>query len=160
MRRDNWRLLVIGDGDNAAEVRTLLKSAAGDRVRFLGRLEGESLATTLGAADAFVWPALREAYGMAILEALSLGLPVVACDEGGVSDLVEHETNGLLAKERSATELAALLDRLVDDPALRSRLAVGARARFEERHSPDAAAARMAGILESVAESVRSSSCA
>lgn len=160
MHRDDWCLLVIGDGDNAAEVRALLTNAAGDRVRFLGRLDGEALATTLGVADAFVWPALREAYGMAILEALSLGLPVVACDEGGVSDLVEHETNGLLAKDRSATELAALLDRLVDDPALRARLAVGARARFEERHSPDAAAARMATILGSVAKSVRSSPCA
>lgn len=160
MRRDDWSLLVVGDGENAAEVRALLTSAAGNRVRFLGQLDGDALATALGVADVFVWPALREAYGMAILEALSLGLPVVACDEGGVPDLVEHEVNGLLANERSLTELAALLDRLVEDSALRLRLAAMARARFEERHAPEAAASRMAGILESVSRAGRQSSCA
>jgi glycosyltransferase involved in cell wall biosynthesis len=129
-------------------------------VRFLGQLDSEALATTLCAADVFVWPALREAYGMAILEALSLGLPVVACEEGGVSDLVEHEGNGLLAKKRSATELAICLDRLVGDEALRARLAAKARAGFEERHSPSAAAARMAGVLASVAEGAGRSPCA
>lgn len=97
---------------------------------------------------------------MAILEALSLGLPVVACDGGGVSDLVEHEGNGLLAKERSATGLATCLDRLVDDPALRAGLAARARAGFEERHSPGAAAARMASILASVAGAEGRSPCA
>jgi glycosyltransferase involved in cell wall biosynthesis len=160
MGRENWRLLVIGDGENAAEVRAHLTSAAGDRVRFLGQLDSEALATTLCAADVFVWPALREAYGMAILEALSLGLPVVACDGGGVSDLVEHEGNGLLAKERSATGLATCLDRLVDDPALRAGLAARAQAGFEERHSPGAAAARMASILASVAGAEGRSPCA
>ena len=160
MRSVDWRLLVIGDGDNATEVRALLSQAAGDRVRFLGQLGSEAVVTALGASDVFVWPALREAYGMAILEALALGLPVVACDEGGVSDLVEHESNGLLARERSVTELAAHLDRLVRDEALRARLAAGALARFEERHSPGAAATRMAGILAEVMEPERGSPCA
>ncbi len=160
MRSDDWRLLVIGDGDNAAEVRALLSRAAGGRVRFLGQLGGKAVAATLGASDVLVWPALREAYGMAILEALALGLPVVACDEGGVSDLVEHEGNGLLANDRSAAELAAHLDRLVGDQALRSRLAARALARFEERHSPGAAAARMAGILAEAMKSERGSPCA
>lgn len=160
MRRDNWSLLVVGDGENAAEVRALLTSAAGDRVRFLGQLDGDALATALGAADVFAWPGLKEAYGMAILEALSLGLPVVACHEGGVPDLVEHEVNGLLANERSVTELAALLDRVVDNPSLRARLATMARGRFEERHGPEAAASRMAGILESVSTAARPSPCA
>ncbi len=160
MRRDDWSLLVVGDGESAAEVRGLMISAAGNRVRFLGQLDGDALATALGAADVFVWPALREAYGMAILEALSLGLPVVACDEGGVPDLVEHEVNGLLAHDRSVTELAALLDRVVEDPALRLRLAAMARARFEERHAPEAAASRMAEILESVSRAGGPSPCA
>ena len=147
MRNGDWRLLVIGDGDNADEVRALLTSAAGDRARFLGRIESEAVARVLSVADVFVWPALEEAYGMAILEALALGLPVVACDEGGVSDLVVHEVNGLLAKERSAPQLAAFLDRLVGDPELRRHLGAGALARFEERHSPDVARARMTTVL-------------
>ncbi len=147
MRNRDWRLLVIGDGDNADEVRALLTGAAGDRVRFLGRVESEAVARVLSVADVFVWPALEEAYGMAILEALALGLPVVACDEGGVSDLVAHEVNGVLVKGRSARQLAAFMDRLVGDPKLRRHLAAGALARFEERHSPDVARARMTEVL-------------
>lgn len=51
------------------------------------------------SADLFVWPAEREAYGVAILEAQSTGLPVVAGDVGGVGDIVRHGETGLLVPQ-------------------------------------------------------------
>ena len=72
----DWHLLVVGSGEAAAEVRSELRAAAGDKVRFLGELPGADVAAVLQACDVFVWPALREAYGMAIFEALAAGLPV------------------------------------------------------------------------------------
>ncbi len=143
----DWRLLVVGDGEAGGEVRALLRSIAGDKVRFLGEQPPAAVARACRASDIFVWPALAEAYGMAILEALAAGLPVVACDEGGVADLVEHELNGLLAGERSADALAAHLDRLIGEPRRRERMGAAAAARVAERHSRAAALARLGAVL-------------
>jgi glycosyltransferase involved in cell wall biosynthesis len=147
----DWRLLVVGDGEAGDEVRHRLRAVVGDKVRFLGERPAVDVARLCAAGDLFVWPALDEAYGMAILEALAAGLPVVACDEGGVADLVEHETNGLLAQQRSAAVLAAHLDRLIGDPDLRRRLGAHAASRVAERHSRAAAAARLGAVLAKVA---------
>jgi glycosyltransferase involved in cell wall biosynthesis len=87
---------------------------------------------------------------MAILEALAAGLPVVACAEGGIPDLVESDRNGLLAPDRSAAALAGHLDRLIGDAALRRRLGAEAIALFEKRHSLAAARARLERILTRV----------
>jgi glycosyltransferase involved in cell wall biosynthesis len=118
---------------------------------FLGERSPADVAEFYRAGDMFVWPALEEAYGMAILEALAAGLPVVACDEGGVADLVEHDVNGLLAQARSAEALADHLDRLIGDPGLCRRMGDRAIARVVERHSRAAAEARLRAVLSSVA---------
>ena len=155
----DWRLLVIGDGEASVEVRELLLAVAGERVRFLGERPPAEVARLCLAGDVFVWPALREAYGMAILEALAAALPVVACDDGGVADLVTHESNGLLAKAGAADELAAHLDRLIGDPDLRRRMGSQAAARVAARHSHDAAAARLRSVLTHVAAQAGRAPC-
>ena len=148
--RKDWRLLVVGSGEKAAEVRSELRAAAGENVFFLGELPGAEVGAVLQACDVFVWPALREAYGMAILEALGAGLPVVACDEGGVSDLVHNEHNGLLAPRRSPRELQQRLERLIGDVKTRQRLGTRAAELVSEVHSRRAAETRLAAILAQV----------
>jgi len=143
----DWHLLVVGSGEAAAEVRSELRAAAGDNVRFLGELPGADVAAVLQACDVFVWPALREAYGMAILEALAAGLPVIACDEGGVGDLVCNSQNGLLAPRRSPRVLRQHLERLIGDAGSRQRLGARAAELVSERHSRRAAEIRLAAIL-------------
>lgn len=150
LTQPDWRLVVIGDGAAGAAIRERLRAVAGDKVRFLGEQPPNAVAELLAAADIFAWPGLEEAYGMAILEALAAGLPVVACAEGGIPDLVEHGRNGFLAPDRSAAALAAHLDRLIADAGLRQRLAAEAAARVRERHSLAAAGARMAHVLAAV----------
>jgi glycosyltransferase involved in cell wall biosynthesis len=159
MASADWRLLVIGDGEAGAEVRELLRGVAAEKVRFLGERPPADVARLCLAGDVFVWPALREAYGMAILEALAAGLPVVACDDGGVADLVAHESNGLLAKAGAADELAAHLDRLISDAELRRRMGSQAAARVAARHSHDAAAARLRSVISHVAEQAGQPPC-
>ena len=151
LRSSDWHLLIIGDGEAGVEVRRMLQGVAGDRVRFLGERPPADVARLCAAGDLFVWPALAEAYGMAILEALAAGLPVVACDEGGVADLVEHDENGLLAPERSADALANHLDRLIGDPPLRRLMGERAVARVAARHSRAAAEARLRTVLSTLA---------
>ncbi len=154
--RKDWRLLVVGGGETAAEIRSELRAAAGDKVCFLGELPGAEVAAVLRACDVFVWPALREAYGMAILEALGAGLPVVACDEGGVGDLVRDEQNGLLAPQRSPQALRQRLERLIGDAGTRQRLGTRAAKLVSEMHSRRAAELRLAAILAHVDRDHRS----
>ena len=147
LTRTDWHLLVIGDGEAGEEIRGILNAVAADKVRCLGERRAQEIENVCLAGDIFFWPALREAYGMAILEALSVGLPVVACDEGGVADLVEHGVNGLLASQRSADSLAGHVDMLIANRLLRERLGAQAAARVAERHSRAAAGRRLAGVL-------------
>lgn len=150
LERPDWGLLVVGDGPAGPEIRRMLRAVAGERVRFLGERPPEAVAALLLAADVFAWPGLQEAYGMAILEALAAGLPVVACDEGGIGDLVAHGRNGYLAAGRSPVALAANLDRLIGDADLRRRMGRAAASLVAERHSLAAAEARLAQVLARV----------
>src|SRR5262249_33193253 len=73
-----------------------------------------------------VWP---EPMGLVAVEAMLLGCPVIASDVGGLSDVVDHERTGLLIPPGDPGMLAATLDRLLDEPALRQRLGDAGRVR-------------------------------
>ncbi|WP_372053655.1 glycosyltransferase family 4 protein [Tistrella mobilis] len=134
-------LLVAGDGPARTDVMAALEPAGGGRVHFLGALAPAPLAAAMAASDILVWPAVREAYGMALLEAQAAGLPVVAGRTGGVPDVVEDGVTGLLAPPEDAAALAALTRRLIDDQGTRARLATAAAGRASARDLAAAAAA-------------------
>jgi glycosyltransferase involved in cell wall biosynthesis len=83
--------------------------------------------------DVLVHPASREGLGVALLEAASAGVPVVACDVGGVPDVVDHGRTGLLVPADDAAALRAALARLLRDRAERARLGAAARGHVERR---------------------------
>ncbi len=130
---EDWRLLVVGDGAAADRVRAAL-AASGRRVHYLGYQPRDKLAEIYAACDIYAWPAVGEAYGMALLEAQAAGLPVVAGRERGVPDVVRHGETGILTRPGDCADLAQRLRRLLDDDALRARLGHNAQ-RFvaEER---------------------------
>jgi glycosyltransferase involved in cell wall biosynthesis len=118
-----WRLIVIGDGP----VRPLVEEALGLDTIFTGALPGEQLADYYAASDIFVWPSVREAYGMALLEAQTVGLPAVAGDSGGVSGILRDGETGLLCAEGDVAAFTAAVERLITDD--RVRLEMGQKAR-------------------------------
>jgi glycosyltransferase involved in cell wall biosynthesis len=84
--------------------------------------------------DAVVNPSLAEPFGIVLLEAMSLGKPVVAFASAGPLEIVQPGVSGLLVQEESGVQgLVMALDRLLDDPELCRRLGAGARRRFAER---------------------------
>ena len=86
---ERWHLTVAGDGPARREVEALLASRlSAGRVTFVGRVEGDALAALYAGSDLFVWPAIGEAMGMAMLEAQGHGLPVVAGRIRGVPEIV------------------------------------------------------------------------
>jgi glycosyltransferase involved in cell wall biosynthesis len=112
-----WQLLVAGDGAARAQVESLLLDAAPGRVHFLGACDARTMAAVYAAADVCIWPAVNEAYGMAMLEAQAAATAVVSCATRGVPDVVQHETSGLLAPFLDPQALAACARDLLSDPS-------------------------------------------
>ena len=83
-------LLLVGRGEKRAVERLLNNAASGLRVRYLGWKNRAELVDILWASDVFVLPSLSEALPIALMEALASGLPVIATDVGGVSEIVEN----------------------------------------------------------------------
>jgi glycosyltransferase involved in cell wall biosynthesis len=112
-------------------------------VQVLGGYEPPDLPALLRSADVVVSTSHTEGLPLAILEAFAYGVPVVATDVGGVSELVTDEVNGLLVPPGDPQATADALARLADDESLRLRLAEQARLTFETGgYSPPQVAAR------------------
>jgi glycosyltransferase involved in cell wall biosynthesis len=102
-------------------------------VTFLG--SRDDVPRILGTLDVFVLPSLIEGFSYSILEAMAAGLPVVATDVGGNSELVRDEVTGYLMPTKKPRVLADILLRLAADETLRARLGTKARQRVEENFS-------------------------
>jgi glycosyltransferase involved in cell wall biosynthesis len=129
MRKVDASLTVIGSGPAEREVRTTF---AGLPVQF----ERE----VVYGGEVFVWPAINEAYGMALLEAQSAGMPVVAGYSPGVAEIVKNGKTGFLVPQNDAKAFAEAVHKLLADPALRIRMGDAARAHVAAEHSFEAAA--------------------
>ncbi len=129
-----WRLSLFGDGALRARIEAAYAGFPAGRVTFHGAVDRTQVTDTLAGADLFVWPGLREAYGLVFLEAQAAGLPVVAFDSGGVPATLKRGVTGLLVPEGDVAGFARTLAALLDDPERRRRMGAAA-ARFvaEER---------------------------
>ena len=154
-----WQLLIVGDGEARSEVSALF-GRFGDRVRLLGALPAAALPSVYAAADLYVWPACNEAYGMALLEAQSAGVPVVAGAEGGVADVVVHGHAGLLVEPRQPVAMATAVRALLTDPARRRSMGCAAQARVVAWHDRQMARERLAEALDGLGTSTGRGRCA
>jgi glycosyltransferase involved in cell wall biosynthesis len=112
--------------------------------------------------DVFVLASAREGLPNALLEAMASALPVVATEVGGVGEVVQHGTNGLLCPPQRPDRLAALLRSLLADAALRARIGDAARQRVASEYSFAVRMARLAAIYDEldVAGEIRSAASA
>jgi glycosyltransferase involved in cell wall biosynthesis len=108
-----WQLLIVGDGEARADVERAFKPVAGG-VFLLGALPHAKLPEIAAASDLFVWPAVNEAFGMALLEAQACGLPAVAGAWGGVPAIIADGKTGWLSTPGDATAFSADVDFALD----------------------------------------------
>jgi len=146
-----WHLVVAGEGPARREVEAAFagRLPAG-RVTFTGRVEGETLAALYAGADLFVWPAVGEPMGMAMLEAQGHGLPVVSARTRGVPDLVRDEETGMLVPEGDAGAFADAVRALLRAPERRRRMGGAARARVAREHGFERASERIGDLVETL----------
>jgi len=124
------RLAIVGDGPARDDLE---REFVGTPTVFTGLLQGEDLAAAYASTDAFLFPSTTETLGIAMIEALASGLPVVAARGGASHEVVSEGENGLLYEADSAASLVAAVRTLFSDDTLRKALSRGARATAEER---------------------------
>jgi phosphatidylinositol alpha-mannosyltransferase len=120
--RPGLRLIVVGDGPDRAAVATLPASIR-DRVSLLGTIPNVDLPPYLAACDVYLGPSVGgESFGVVLVEAMAAGLPVVASDIAGYSEVVRAGVDGLLVWPRDPASLAAAVARVLDEPGLAAGL--------------------------------------
>lgn len=153
VRHPTAQLAIVGDGPDLQELRaqTELRGVA-DAVHFLGP-SADPLAALRGM-EVFVHPSWAEAFPYVILEAMSLGRPIIASDVGGVGEAVVDGESGLLVTPRDDAALARAIMEMLDDPGRRARIGATALARVGRQFTTSAMIDRLASVYD---ELVRSS---
>ncbi len=149
------QVIVVGsDGDGSGELDRLRRLAddldVGKSVEFVGRVPQEQLAWYYSAADVCVVPSFYESFGLAALESMACGTPVVASRVGGLSTIVEHGRTGYLKSWRCPEAFAHSLEMILSNRSLRDSMGLAARRRAETL-SWDQVAARLLELYLSLA---------
>lgn len=140
------RLVCAGDGD-IEDARTLAHDFGIDsRVEFPGWLSADQVRDQLRRATIFVLPSYAEGLPMALLEAMSYGLPVITTPVGGIPAVVAHGKTGLLVDAGDVDKLASAISDLLGDPNACARLGHAARAHVEHEYSLEAVIGRIRQI--------------
>jgi len=143
------RLVIAGEDEQGGSGyrRTLEGEIAarglGEDVTLLGAVSEERVRQELERAHLFCLASLAEPLGVAIMEAMAAGVPVVATRRGGVPELVDDGVDGLLVSAESAEEVAAAIERLARDPELARRLSGAGMRKVASQFSSE----RSAGVL-------------
>jgi glycogen(starch) synthase len=128
------------------------RHALAGRVRFEGAIDDDELTRCYRRADIVCLPSRYESHGVALIEAMMFGKPIVACKAGGVPEVVDEGGNALLATPGDPESLASCLRALLADPDLRRRFGARSRALYEERFEAGAVADQMTSFLGGVAQ--------
>jgi len=152
-------LTVIGDGALMPRMQAQCEALGiSDRVSFLGTRTHDEIAQAIRDAHILLAPSVRahsgdeEGIPNVLKEAMAVGLPVISTRHSGIPELIEHGVSGLLAPERDAQALAALLERLLEHPEQWPVLQQAARRKIEEEYDSerlnDDLVAAYTGLLE------------
>jgi N-acetyl-alpha-D-glucosaminyl L-malate synthase BshA len=148
------RLVLVGDGPERP--RALQRAAdlgVEDDVLFLGK--HASVAELLSCADLFLLPSQNESFGLAALEAMACGAPVVASRVGGLPEVVDHGVSGYLFPVGALDDMAAAAVRILEDQTHHDALAEAGRRVAEERFSAEAVVPRYEDFYQKVLEGKR-----
>ncbi len=139
LSNDDWQLLIVGDGTARADVESAFSSIGsaidGGPVAWTGQLDEAALIDVYAACDVFVWPAVNEAYGMALLEAQAAGIPAVAGNYGGVPEVLQDGVTGLLVEPGSLEQFTGAVRSMIESPSLRATFGERARAYVHSERS-------------------------
>ncbi len=142
------RLVLAGDGERAMLEKEAARLGLASVVEFPGWVDGEYKARLLAEATLLVLPSHFEAFGVAVLEAMAWGKPVVATRVGGIPEVLEDGVHGLLVPPHDPSALAAALQGLLADRQLGLRMGLAGKAHVRERFGADEVLSSLAQLYE------------
>ena len=142
------KLRLVGEGPDRESLETLAEELRiSDAVTFAGRLpEGETLAE-IARADILVLPSFLEGLPIVLMEAMAVGVPVIASRVAGIPELVEDGETGLLFTPSNWNELASSIDHLLGEDGLRTRLVEKAKAKIVSEFDTRSSAEQLAKLF-------------
>jgi glycosyltransferase involved in cell wall biosynthesis len=144
-------LRILGDGPARKTLAELVRSEGlREDVELLGAVDEVRVRRELEAAHVFVLASHEEAIGVATMEAMAMGLPVVVTDVGGVSELVRDGVDGIMVPPGDPERIAQALATIEEDPSLGVRLGEAGAVRVHEHFSCKRSAEVLAGRLRSI----------
>jgi glycosyltransferase involved in cell wall biosynthesis len=143
------RLVVVGDGPHLPELKlSAARRGLSHAVEFRGFLPLDEKVRLLREAWVLVQPSPKEGWGLTVVEAGACGTAVVAADSPGLRDSVQHDVTGLLVPYDDDTRLVEALSRVLEDAALRGRLAAAGTAWAARFTWPECAARSLDALLD------------
>ena len=157
--RDQFEIRIVGVGDLTEDLKKLASESVAPNsaeIIFTGKLSPEALANEYRTANVFTLPAIvdskgdTEGLGVVLIEAMELGLPIVASNVGGIPDVVIDGVSGILVPEKDPEALANAYKRLASNPELISQLLAGAQKRIAECFTWDGIIERQIAVYNKV----------
>lgn len=131
---ENWHLYILGDGEEYKHLELLIKELhLEDSVSLEGYISKEKLPKYLLNSSIFLMASITEGLPMVLLEAMSYGIPCIAYETpSGVNDIIEHNQNGFVIKNRNEEEYIKFLEKLIKDSKLRKKFGHNTIKKVEE----------------------------
>jgi glycosyltransferase involved in cell wall biosynthesis len=144
-------LCIAGAGETEAFLKqTIHERGLEDRIKMVGLLDEDRIILFLRQLSVYVHASAFETMSTSIMQAMAVGLPIVAYDVPGVNNLIEHERTGILVPPHNAASLSRAISLLLDDQELAQRLGANARNVMEQRLSSTAMLSRYEALFESL----------
>lgn len=143
----NFKLVFVGDGPERKYYEKLA-APLGDKVLFLGRKK--EIAKLMTAADIFVLPSEREAFGLVLLEAGVACLPIIASNVGGIPEIIDDGKIGILVPSENPQVLAEAINKLLQNPEIAKSLAHSAKSKVEMHFNAKTMAGKTAEVYDKV----------
>jgi glycosyltransferase involved in cell wall biosynthesis len=145
------RLLLMGMGEDADRLRRRIAALRGSGILWREQYvtDRDTIRRWLAAGDVYAFPSRYEGFAVAPIEAMTVGLPVVAADASGVPDVFQggEAAGGIVVPRGDAAAFAEALGRILDDPVLGRELGRRARERVEQAFSLEAVGRQLRGVL-------------
>ncbi len=141
LKKKDLYLLIAGSGPDLERLKSISRTEGiNSRIYFLGRISNEKIHEIYQAADLFVLPSSHETFGIAILEAMASGVPVIAARSGGVVSIFTDKENCLMYEPGNIAELKNILHEMITNTRLRELIAGRARRMVIQNYSWDSIA--------------------
>lgn len=157
----NTKLLIVGSGPERQNLENLVQKLAlpSNAVNFLGSVNHEELSRIYASSDIFVAPSITdpvtgetEGQGIVVLEAMASGIPVVGSICGGIPDLISHNEDGLLIKQKDSKSLAMAIIKVMKNKDLRDKFIKKGKLKIEKNYSWEKIGEKFTNIYTKILE--------